>query len=107
MGLGRCCFELHYGTDFGDAITSFIDYHEVERENGSKIVPKCPIIQFDATPIQSHRSVPFNSFKRGGLVDHLRGRQDHVLNFFCVIFDLTLLHLYHICRVRKPSLSSH
>ena len=44
MGLGRCCLKLHYGTDFGDAITSFIGYHEVERENGSKTVPKSPII---------------------------------------------------------------
>ena len=67
MGLGRCCLKLHYGTDFGDAITSFIGYHEFERENGSKTVPKSPIIQFDATPIQSHSSVPLNSFKRGVL----------------------------------------
>ena len=67
MALGRCCFKLHCGTDFRDAITSFISYYEVERENGSKTVPKSPIIQFDATPIQSYSSVPLNSFKRGVL----------------------------------------
>ena len=38
MGLGRCCFKLHYGTDFGDAMHYF--FYEVERETGSKIVPK-------------------------------------------------------------------
>ena len=67
MALGRCYFKLHDGTDFRDAITSFIGCHEVERENGSKTVPKSPIIQFDATPNQSHSSIPLNSFKRGVL----------------------------------------
>jgi len=67
VGLGRCCFKLHYGTDFGDAITSFIGNHEAELENRSKTVPKNLMIQFDATPIQSHSSVPLNSFKRGVL----------------------------------------
>ena len=37
--VGRCCVEMHYGTVSEDAITSFIGYHKVARENGSDRVP--------------------------------------------------------------------
>ena len=39
MGLGRCCFKLHYGTDFGGAITSFIDGFQ-SRDETAMLVDK-------------------------------------------------------------------
>ena len=37
--LGQCCVEMHYGTVSEDAITSFIGYYKVARENGYERVP--------------------------------------------------------------------
>ena len=50
-------------------------------------------------------SIPVNSFKLGGLVDHLRGHQDHVVIFF-VTFNLTHMKFVGsgslLCRVIDP-----
>ena len=50
-------------------------------------------------------SIPVNSFKWGGLVDHLRGHQDHVVIFF-VTFNLTQMKFVGsgslLCRVIDP-----
>ena len=48
-------------------------------------------------------SIPVNSFKQGGHVDHLRGHQDHELIFLLY----STWHLNVIGRVSKRSLSGH
>ena len=45
---------------FGNAITSFIGYYEVERESGSKYHPKnSPAEQYDTTLTQPHTKREF------------------------------------------------